>query len=54
MEKEQQKKTKDRSYFFPDVQEVISGGYQGPYPLPKSPRHPPYKRYYNGTWSNDW
>ena len=53
MEKEQQKKTKDRSYFNPDVQEVISGGYQGPYPLVIKPTRPLYKRY-NGTWSNDW
>ena len=46
------KKNAER-YKIPEVQEVISGGYQGPYPLPQKPTRPLYERYKN-IISNDW
>ena len=52
MTKPTDKKNAER-YKIPEVQEVISGGYQGPYPLVKKPTRPLYECY-NGTWSDDW
>ena len=52
MDKSTDKKNAER-YKIPEVQEVISGGYQGPYPPAKKPTRPPYKRDKNIIY-NDW